>query len=159
MSCKFVMGGGASGVVSPTSNLVVEFLMSAALHDLEAVKRFIEEKGIHPDATVGKKPRALCYSVLKPHIPLMTYLLAKGARPNSVDGMGMTPMHYAAMGGDEYCMAFLVSRGARIDMQNAMGETARDICERVPRLANSREYLVSLGAPRGVESLSPPRFH
>lgn len=124
---------------------VKAYLIAAALHQLQKVQHFVESQGLHPDATVGGKPTALCYSVLKPNLCLMIYLMERGADVNAVDAMGMTPLHYATLGGCRFCVVYLLARGARPDCENASGKTPLDLTSGRPDLVATRSALLSGG--------------
>ena len=139
--------------------IIKDFLVAAALHKLDLVRHYIEEIGLHPDATRRAKPTALCYSVLKPHHGLMRYLLNKGASTNHLDGIGMTPLHYAAMGGCLYCVAYLVGHGARINIENRMGKTPVAMTLGKPHLSQCQELLERHGASLFESEPGFRRFH
>lgn len=136
-----------------------DFLVSAALHQLDRVRSFIESGGLHPDTTYGGKPTALCYAVLKPHRGLLAYLLDKGADVQRRDGMGMTPLHYAALGGCVYCAACLIGRGARLNVENCLGQTPLALTLEKPHLALSREFLTRHGAAHCQADPGATQFH
>ena len=138
---------------------VKDYLVSAALHQLDRVRHFIELQGLHPDTTSRGKPTALCYAVLKPHHGLMNYVLSKGADINHRDGMGMTPLHYAALGGCAYCLACLINHGARINAENHLGQTPMALTLDKPHLAQSREFLQRYGASLKQSELRSTQFH
>ena len=139
---------------------VRDYLVSAALHMTDQVQYYIEVMGLHPDATLGGKPTALCYAVLKPHFTLMTYVVEKGADINHADRMGMTPLHYAALGGCEHCLAFLVSRGAHLNACNRRGETPLALAGCKPHLAGGCEFLRRCGAAlKATDQPAPSSFH
>ncbi|MEM7407958.1 MAG: ankyrin repeat domain-containing protein [Pseudomonadota bacterium] len=121
------------------------YLIAAALQQMQKVQHFVESRGLHPDATYGGKPTALCYSVLKPNLCLMIYLMERGADVNAVDGMGMTPLHYATLGGCRFCVVYLLARGARPDRENASGKTPLDLTDGRPDLTATRSALLSGG--------------
>ena len=83
-------GGLCSDVVLHHSGPTPTRIFCAALHDVAAVRFFIEQIGLHPDASFGGKPSALCYAVLKPHPALLVYLLDQGADVSRRDAMAMT---------------------------------------------------------------------
>ena len=153
------MGEGASEQPAVAQDTIKDFLVSAALHQLDRVRYFVETRGLHPDTTYGGKPTALCYVVLKPHHDLMRYVLSKGADTNRQDGMGMTPLHYAAMGGCVYCMASLISHGARINIENRLGQTPLAMTLEKPHLAHCREFLQRHGASRCESEVGTTQFH
>ena len=127
--------------------LIGDFLMAAALHQVERVRNFIEVGGIPADAaTFDGKPTAICYVVLKPHRELMHYLVSRGARVNQIDAVGMTPLHYAVLGGCEYCISYLVSRGADLNRANFCGNTPLALTLDKPHLRDCREMLERRGA-------------
>ncbi|MDJ0608405.1 MAG: ankyrin repeat domain-containing protein [Kiloniellales bacterium] len=138
---------------------VKDYLVSAALHMTDEVRYYIEVLGLHPDATFGGKPTALCYAVLKPHFTLMTYVIEKGADINHFDRMGMTPLHYAALGGCEHCLAFLVSRGAGLNTANRRGDTPLALAACKPHLADGCEFLRRCGAALDAAEPARSSFH
>ena len=139
--------------------VIKDYLVAAALHQLERVRHFIECRDLHPDTTYGGKPTALCYSVLKPHHALMTYLIGKGADPDRLDQMGMTPLHYAALGGCEVCLAALVVCGAKLSGGNRRGQTPLALALTRPSLAGGAEFLRRCGATLEPSLAGPRRFH
>lgn len=127
-------------------NTIKDFLAAAALHQVHKVRDYVERIGVHPDTTYGGKPTALCYSVLKPHHGLMTYLVEQGADIAHNDQMGMTPLHYAVLGGCDYCLAYLVSVGAPLDPMNRTEQTPLALATNNPRLVSAAEFLRRCGA-------------
>ena len=138
---------------------VKDFLVSAALHQVDKVRDYVERIGFHPDTSYGGKPTALCYSVLKPHHDLMGFLVERGADINHVDRMGMTPLHYAALGGCDYCLAYLVSLGTPLDPVNRCGQTPLALAVDKPRLVNTAEYLRRCGASLDPSVSGARSFH
>ena len=136
-----------------------DFLVAAALHQMDRVRGFIETQGLHPDSTYGGKPTALCYAVLKPYPRLMTYLLDRGADANHTDIMGMTPLHYAALGGCAYCLATLIGRGAVLNRCNKSGATPLAMTLHKPQLESCRDLLLRYGAAMKEIAPAPRRFH
>ena len=139
--------------------MLKDFLVAAALHQLERVRGFVETQGLHPDSTLGGKPTALCYAVLKPCHCLMDYLLSRGADINRADQMGMTPLHYAAMGGCAYCLATLIAHGARLNRTNRLGKTPLGLTMDKPHLAQVRALLLCHGALLHEAEPRARRFH
>jgi ankyrin repeat protein len=111
---------------------IKSFLAAAALHDTEAVQRFVVDDGLHPDTTCNGKPTALSYVVMKPHLELVWLLLAHGADANRADLMGMTPLHYAVLGGDMTCVMRLIEHGANPFAINCKGQSAIDVADAIP---------------------------
>lgn len=130
--------------VAPT--LMREYLMAAALQQVELVLYYIECKGLHPDVTWGGRPTALCYAAMKANQKLLRYLLDKGASVNYRDALGMTPLHYATLGGSEDCMTLLIDCGAPLNAANHYGKTPLALAWELPRLASCRELLQRHGA-------------
>lgn len=144
---------------SVSEEVVKDFLVAAALHQLDRVRHFVEGRGLHPDITFGGKPTALCYAVLKPHHGLMDYVLARGADPNHVDQMGMTPLHYAALGGCAVCLATLVGQGADLSRSNRRGETPLALAQSKPGRETAAEFLCRCGASLDPNRTGARRFH
>ncbi len=138
---------------------VQEFLVSVAQLDITAVRQWVERKGLHPDATVGTKPTAVCYAAIKGDSCLMSYLISNGASVDFEDGMGMTPLHYAAMGGDPVCVSMLVAHGARLNKQNLHGKTPLAISKSRPNTGESVDLLERYGACLSEQSPGPRMFH
>ena len=128
----FPLTGVVSNKRRPGELEIKSFLASAALHDLEAVQRFVVDDGVHPDTTCGGKPTALSYVAMKPHLELMALLLAHGADANRADAMGMTPLHYAVLGGNMTCVMRLVEHGANPFATNCKGQSAIDVADAIP---------------------------
>lgn len=129
---------------SPKTDVeVTSFLVAAALHQVEKVKFYVEERRFHPDLTRGGKPTAICYTAMKPHLYLMKYLLKHGADVNLADAMGMTPLHYAVLGGHSACVSALIAHGAVSTALNARGQSAADIAASRPNLPGCIRYLCS----------------
>ncbi|MEM7171378.1 MAG: ankyrin repeat domain-containing protein [Pseudomonadota bacterium] len=143
----------------PDEETIKDFLMSAALHSLEKVKFYVEDRGLHPDTTYGGKPTALCYAVLKPNRPLLNYLLDQGADSNHVDQMGMTPLHYAALGGCIYCLSSLVNVGAKLNEFNRCGETALALALNRQNSPEGIDYLIRSGASMEKQESVIKTFH
>lgn len=124
------------GVVPDNPSLgklkIKSFLAAAALHDTEAVKRFVVDDGLHPDTTCNGKPTALSYVAMKPHPELMWFLLVQGADANRADLMGMAPLHYAVLGGDMTCVMRLIEHGANPFSINCKGQNAIDVADAIP---------------------------
>lgn len=156
-----VASATASAVERPAfrEEILKDFLVAAALHQLDRVRGFIETLGLHPDSTFGGKPTALCYAVLKPCPCLMDYLLSRGADINRADKMGMTPLHYAAMGGSEYCLASLIANGGTLNRYNRLGKTPLALTMDKPHLKGVRELLLCHGALLHEAEPRAPRFH
>ncbi len=138
---------------------VKAFLVSAALHQIERVRHFVETEGLHPDASYRGKPTALCYAVLKPYPSLMRYLYEKGADVNYRDCMGMSPLHYAALGGSEYCLSFLIGTGAALNETARNGATPLGLILNRQDRADCRELLRRHGACPLAAAPRPPSFH
>ena len=100
-----------------------EFLVAAALQEVELVCYFVEVEGLHPDTTMPGKPTALCYSAMTKNHLMLDYLVKKGADINYRDVLGMTPLHYAVLGACVDCTAYLVRKGARLDIGNRDANT------------------------------------
>ena len=135
------------GDSSPEQARIREYLLAAALHQEHVVRSYIEDYAMHPDATMGGKPTALCYSLMKPNIKLAKYLLEQGADHQSVDALGMTPLHYAAMGGCPACVFALLRRGAARAALNCKGETPVDLAASVAPKGPSHLLLFEYGRP------------
>ena len=138
---------------------VLQFLASAARLDFAAVRQWVERKGLHPDATVGAKPTAICYAAIKGDSCLMSYLLSNGASVDAEDGMGMTPLHYAAMGGDPVCVSMLVAHGAQLNKETLHGKTPLAISKSRPNTSESRDLLERYGARLSGQPPGPRMFH
>jgi ankyrin repeat protein len=147
------------GHAEAPNQTIKEYLIAAALQQTEWVCYYLEAARLHPDATWGGKPTALCYAALSANSRLVAYLLEKGADPNRADALGMTPLHYAALGGCEVCVAALLGRGARLNTRNHRGQTPLGLTECQPRLSRCRELLVCYGASVRDEGGGPRRFH
>ena len=144
---------------SVTESTIKQYLVSAALSEIDMVRYFIETVGLHPDTTFGGKPTTLCYAALKRDGPLLEYLHVWGADVNSCDLMGMRPIHYATLGGCLHCLAYLMHNKADVNRMNHSGKTALGLCEGKPHLVECRELLRRSGASKQFE---PPRgrcFH
>ena len=139
----------------PPVTAIREFLLAAALGEAAMVCYFIEAEGLHPDATWGGKPTAVCYAAMKANRRLLDYLLAKGAGVNVTDALGMTPLHYAAMRGCEVCVARLIAAGAGLNAINQAGKTPLALARR----GTCQELLVRHGASLGADRPGPRRFH
>lgn len=138
--------------------LIREYLMGAALQQLELVFYCIEGKGMHPDATWGGKPTALCHAGMKANHRLLKYLLDKGASVEYRDALGMTPLHYATLGGSEACMTTLIHHGAPLNATTHSGKTPLSLAWQTPRLANCRVLLQSYGASLQNLTPAPPQL-
>lgn len=150
---------GLSASSRPTEETVKDYLCAAALHNVAAVRFFIERIGLHPDASFGGKPSALCYAVLKPHHGLLDYLLRRGADVSLQDAMAMTPLHYAAMGGCHCCLARLIAAGAPLNAVNYSGLTPLGLTLGKQHLAGIRTFLECHGAGLEEGQPQPKRFH
>jgi len=150
---------GPAATQGPGEDTVKSYLLAAALQDLAAVRFFLEQVNLHPDASYGGKPTALCYAVLKPHIGLLDYLLGRGAGVAHRDGLSMTPLHYAALGGCHCCLARLIAAGAPLNALNRSGLTPLALTLDKPQLAGSRALLESHGATLTAGPPRPKRFH
>ena len=144
---------------SVPESAIKQYLLSAALQEVEMVRYFIETVGFHPDTTYGGKPTALCYAVLKRDLRMVEYLHHQGANINSCDQIGMTPVHYATLGGCLCCLAYLMHHNADINKVNHSGKTALGLCEGKPHLAECSELLRRSGASRQPEPLNRRCFH
>lgn len=151
--------GGAADRAAVAEDTLKDFLVAAALHQLDRVRGFIETQGLHPDSTFDGKPTALCYAVLKPCPCLMDYLLSRGADINRTDQMGMTPLHYAVMGGCEHCTATLIACGATLNRLNRLGKTPLALTLDKPHLESVRALLMCHGALLHEAEPATPRFH
>lgn len=138
---------------------IMEYLIAAALEQSEMVCYFVEIEGLHPDATWGGRPTAVCYAAMKRNPRLVTYLLDNGASANQSDALSMTPLHYAALGGCEVCVATLIAHGARLNARNTSGKTPLALAQRETRLALCRELLQRHGAAVDQQPDGPARFH
>lgn len=138
---------------------ILQFLVSAAQLDFAAVRRWVERKGLHPDATVGAKPTAVCYAAVGGDARLMSYLLSNGASVDIEDGMGMTPLHYAALGGDPVCVSMLVAHGARLNKETLHGKTPLAISRSRPDTSECSELLERYGAFLSEQPPGPRMFH
>jgi len=138
---------------------VKQFLISAALEEVGAMRHFIEGLGVHPDATYSGKPTALCYAALKQNCCLMRYLHIHGADVNSVDQLGMAPIHYAALGGSCFCVSYLIHSGADVNKENNLGETALSLSMKKSHLAECEQFLRAHGARLKQGDLQASRFH
>lgn len=138
---------------------VVQFLVSVAMLDFAAVRRWVDAIGIHPDATVGGKPTAICYAAMKGAPRLMSYLLGNGASVDTRDGTGMTPLHYAVMGGNPVCVSLLVAHGASLNAETTSGRTPLCIARTREDAADCRELLMRYGAGFAGDRPGPRRFH
>lgn len=142
-----------------------DFLSCAALHRVDEVRYFVDERGLHPDCTYGGKPTALCYALIQPHRNLMEFLVSRGASVNYSDVLGMTPLHYAALGGCEHCVAYLIHHGADRNARNLAGHTplgliqGRSRLPEQPHLVTGRDFLEHYGTAPIRGPSSPPRFH
>ena len=136
-----------------------ELLTCAALHRIDRIRYFVDEKGMHPDCTYGGKPTALCYALIQPHRSLVEFLLGRGANVNHSDVLGMTPLHYAALGGCEHCMACLIHHGADQGARNLAGHTPLDLIQNRPHLESGRRFLEHHGTAPIRGASSPLRFH
>ena len=153
----FKSDGSADGGV--TESMIRQYLLSAALQEMEMVRYFIEAVGLHPDTTYGGKPTALCYAALKADRRLIEYLHIRGADVNHRDQMGMTPVHYATIGGCLHCLAYLMHNNADINQVNHSGKTALALCKGKPRLAECGELLRRSGASASSEPHHRKCFH
>ena len=138
---------------------VKDYLAAAALHQIDKIRYYIECQGLHPDATYGGKPTALCYAVLKPNYELMCYVIERGADANHIDQMGMSPLHYAALGGCERCLASLVRHGAFLNATNRCGQTPLALAMTRPGLAGAMEFLRRCGASLDPAAPGAKCFH
>lgn len=129
-----------------SQTLMREYLMAAALQQVELVLYYIECKGLHPDVTWGGRPTALCYAAMKANQKLLQYLLDKGASVNYRDALGMTPLHYGTLGGNEACITLLINHGASLNAVNYHGKTPLALAWELPRLATCRDLLQRHGA-------------
>ena len=142
-----------------------DFLSCAALHRVDRVRYFVDERGLHPDCTHGGKPTALCYALIQPHRILMEFLVSRGANVNHSDSLGMTPLHYAALGGCEHCMAYIIHHGANRNARNVAGHTPLGLIQersRLPErlhLADGRDFLERYGTAPTSRAASSTRFH
>lgn len=150
---------GPAATAAPGEATVKSYLLAAALQDVAAVRVFLEQAGLHPDASVGDKPTALCYAALKPHPGLLDYLLSRGADVGRRDGLAMTPLHYAALGGCPCCLARLIAAGAPLNAVNCKGTTPLGLTLEKPQLAENRAFLESHGAALEAGPPRPKRFH
>ena len=119
LNCPATVLPYADSVFDTTRN----YLMAAALQQLEMVRYYVESEGLHPDTTLESKPTALCYAALKGNYRLMRYLLNKGADVNRTDALAMTPLHYAVLGGCLICISLLIGHGAALNAVNYQGQT------------------------------------
>ena len=122
-----------------------DFLIAAALQQLEMVCYFIEKEGVHPDTTRSGKPTALCYSAMAKNRCMLTYLVKKGADVNYQDALGMTPLHYAVLGGCVYCTAYLVHHGSKLNTRNRDAHTPLKLALRTPGAADCCALLKCYG--------------
>lgn len=158
-TADFLPNLGPAATAAPAEETVKSYLLAAALQDTAAVRFFIEQVGLHPDASFGGKPTALCYAVLKPHLGLLDYLLGRGADVGHGDAMAMTPLHYAAIGGCPCCLARLIAAGAPLNAVNRSGLTPLGLTLDKPGLAGNRALLESHGAALAAGPPRPKRFH
>jgi ankyrin repeat protein len=138
--------------------IIREYLIGAALQELELVFYYIECKSIHPDATWGGKPTALCHAAMKANHQLLEYLLDKGASVEYRDALGMTPLHYATLGGSAACINTLIQHGAPLNAATHSGKTPLSLAWQAPRLASCRALLQRHGASLQNLAPAPPRF-
>jgi len=136
-----------------------ELLTCAALHRIDRIRYFVDEKGMHPDRTYGGKPTALCYALIQPHRDLVEFLVTRGANVNHSDVLGMTPLHYAALGGCEHCMAYLMHHGADRNARNAEGRTPLGLIRERSHLESGRRVVERYRAAPPWEASSSRRFH
>ena len=148
-----------AGTPAMEETIVRELLIAAALHDVNTLRHLIEIEGLPADATYAQKPTALCYALLKPHHPMMEYLVGKGADIMYADGLGMTPLHYAALGGCEYCISYLINLGAPINRPNNSGKTPLALTENKPHLVDCREFLQRVGGAYEQSSSVVRKLH
>ena len=148
----------ATAPPAPESS-ILQFLVSAAQLDFTAVRQWVERRGLHPDATVGAKPTAICYAAAKGDSCLMSYLLGNGASVDSEDGMGMTPLHYAAMGGDPVCVSMLVAHGAQLNRETLHGKTPLALSRSRPNTSECSDLLERYGACLSEQPPGPRMFH
>lgn len=133
--------------------------MSAAQVDEVMVRFLVGESGVHPDATFGGKPTAVCYAALKQHERMMSYLIRHGASVNITDAMGMTPLHYAVLGGSLVCISLLVANGAALNAQSCNGKTPLGLCQGRPDLCLCTELLQRYGATFKAGPPNPQTLH
>ncbi|MEM7291879.1 MAG: ankyrin repeat domain-containing protein [Pseudomonadota bacterium] len=146
-------------IIGENANLIKRYLVAAALSQGDMVRYFVEQEGLHPDATFGGKPTALCYTVLKPHHETMKYLINSGADVDKIDQLGMRPLHYAAMGGCLYCLSYLIACGAEVNAGSKSGKTALKMTEGKPHLRECREFLLHHGASNTADQKAMRAFH
>ena len=136
-----------------------ELLTCAALHRIDRIRYFVDEKGMHPDCTYGGKPTALCYALIQPHRDLVAFLVTRGANVNHSDVLGMTPLHYAALGGCEHCMAYLIHHGADRNARNAEGRTPLGLIQDRSHLESGQRVIERCRTAPPREASSSRRFH
>jgi len=87
---------GLSNVDSEGSEELKNFLVAAAIGDLEFTSYSIESGRVGVNDTYKGKTTALSYACMRGHVALIQFLLSRGADVNYLDTMGGSPLHYAA---------------------------------------------------------------
>ena len=103
------------------------YLVAAAIGDLEFLNYSIESGRIGVDETYDGKPTALSYACMRGHQSLVQLLITKGANVNYLDKMGGTPLHYAAMSRCPVTVELLLQQGASPTYRDKMGRSALSI--------------------------------
>ena len=147
----------ASG--TSTGAPVRDYLIAAALQQIELVRYFIEVEGLHPDVTWNGKPTAISYAAMQRNATLLEYLCDSGADVNRADALGMTPLMYSTLAGWTYGVAYLIAQGAELNRVNGRCETALLLARQSANRAECAELLYRHGAR---DCHGPPeawRFH
>lgn len=103
------------------------YLVAAAMGDLEFINYSIESGRVGVDETYKGKPSALSYACMKGHVPLIQLLVNKGADVNYLDTMGCTPLHYAALSNCPLSVDSLLQHGASPSFRDYLGRSALSI--------------------------------
>ncbi|KAL4647912.1 cyclin-dependent kinase 4 inhibitor D-like [Arapaima gigas] len=119
---------------------------AAAKGDVNALRRLLDERGLHPD-TVNEFGHTALQVMMMGSTGVAVLLLQHGANANVQDGQGVTPAHDAARTGFVHTLRALVDFGASVNVPDCCGalpihialqEAHTDVVEFLAPLSNLR---------------------